>query len=202
MGDFRQGEAYLERLLEVLRLTEPGPTLEHGLVAAVIPVIARITGVADRSDVAEAAAETVLSAPSVTPLVAALARFGLALLAVQRGDIGAAKKQYASFELARLGPLCGCEDSRILGLLAQTAGNLDDAAGHFEDAVAYCRKVGYRPELAWSLCDYADLLLERDAEGDRQKAMSLLDESLKISRELGMKPLMERVLSRREILKA
>ncbi len=32
--------------------------------------------------------------------------------------------------------------------------------------------------------------------------MSLLDESLSISRELGMRPLMERVLSRREILGA
>ncbi len=31
---------------------------------------------------------------------------------------------------------------------------------------------------------------------------SLLDESLAISSELGMRPLMERVLSRREILKA
>ena len=32
--------------------------------------------------------------------------------------------------------------------------------------------------------------------------MALLDESLAISSELGMRPLMERVLSRREILKA
>ena len=32
--------------------------------------------------------------------------------------------------------------------------------------------------------------------------MSLLDESLAISSELGMRPLMERVLSRREILKS
>jgi hypothetical protein len=32
--------------------------------------------------------------------------------------------------------------------------------------------------------------------------MALLDESLAISGELGLRPLMERVLSRREILKA
>jgi len=38
--------------------------------------------------------------------------------------------------------------------------------------------------------------------GDREKAMSLLDESLAISNELGMRPLLERVLSRREILRA
>ncbi len=42
----------------------------------------------------------------------------------------------------------------------------------------------------------------RTESGDRELAMSLLDESLAISSELGMRPLMERVLSRREILKA
>ncbi len=76
------------------------------------------------------------------------------------------------------------------------------AAEHFEDSLAFCRKGGYRPELAWSCCDYADLLLERSNDGDRAKAMTLLDESLAISSELGMRPLMERVLSRREILRA
>ncbi len=43
---------------------------------------------------------------------------------------------------------------------------------------------------------------ERDDEKDRAKAVSLLDESLAISSELGMRPLMERVLSRREFLGA
>ena len=44
--------------------------------------------------------------------------------------------------------------------------------------MAFCRKAGYRPELAWSLCDYADMLLERKDEGDREKAVAMLDESL------------------------
>ena len=62
------------------------------------------------------------------------------------------------------------------------------------------RRIGIAVEDAG--CDYADTLRVRDAEGDRAKAISLLDESLAISSELGMRPLMERVLSRREILKA
>ncbi len=40
-------------------------------------------------------------------------------------------------------------------------GNLDQAATHFEDALAFCRKAGYRPDLAWTCCDYADTLLQR-----------------------------------------
>ena len=70
------------------------------------------------------------------------------------------------------------------------------------DGLAFCRKAGYRPELAWTCCDYADMLRERDGPSDKEKAVSLLDESLAISSELGMRPLMERVLSRRGILGA
>ena len=91
---------------------------------------------------------------------------------------------------------------RLLGLLSQTLGDLDQAAAHFDDALAFCRKAGYRPELGWICCDYADMLRERNGEGDRAKAVALLDESLAISSELGMRPLLERVLSRREILGA
>ncbi len=72
----------------------------------------------------------------------------------------------------------------------------------FVGAPARLRSGSCRPELAWTCCDYADTLLQRNNPGDREKATSLLDESLAISSELGMRPLMERVLSRRDILKA
>ncbi len=51
-------------------------------------------------------------------------------------------------------------------------------------------------------CKAADTLLQGDQPGDREKANSLLEESLAIATELSMRPLMERVLSRRDILKA
>ena len=42
----------------------------------------------------------------------------------------------------------------------------------------------------------------RTAKGDREQAVAMYDESLQIATELGMRPLMERVLSRKDILKA
>ncbi len=54
----------------------------------------------------------------------------------------------------------------------------------------------------WAHRASPETLLQRNEPGDREKAMSLLDESLAISTELGMRPLMERVVSRRDILKA
>ena len=55
VGDFEQGEVYLERLMDVMRLAAPG--LASGTIAMVIPLVARIAGVTDRFDIAEAAAE-------------------------------------------------------------------------------------------------------------------------------------------------
>ncbi len=157
-------------------------------------------------DIAEACSQTVLSSPSVTHGMGLLARAGLALTAVQRGDVAAAEEQYAVLEPAQdtlmlIFPDTTCID-HVLGLLSHTMGKLDQAVAHFEDALAFCRRVAARPELAWTCCDYADALRDRNGEGDRAKAMSLLDESLAIASELGMRTLMERVLSRREILKA
>ena len=202
VGDFAQGETYLARYLDAWEGTQ-GPISEHP--APLVAAMARITGgVTDRFDVAEATADTTISSPVATPYQVMSVRAGLALMAVQHGDAAAAEEQYAGLEsqkgamLSMHVVLC----DRVLGLLAQTMGKLDDAAAHFDDALAFCRKAGYRPELAWACCDYADMLKERGGLGDREKAFSLLDDSLAISRELGMRPLTERVLSRREILGA
>ncbi|PKB63658.1 MAG: hypothetical protein BZY80_06220 [SAR202 cluster bacterium Io17-Chloro-G2] len=203
VGDFAAGETHLEGLLEAMRLSSPGPTMESLLPAITIPLVNRITGVGERSEAAQSAAEASLSSGSVLPLGAQAARAGLALLAVERKDVEMATLQYSPLQSIRgimvMGAING---DRLLGLLSQTMGDLNRASTHFDDAVASCRNAGYRPELAWSCCDYADMLQDRNGDGDRAKAMALLDESLAISSELGMRPLMERVLSRRDILRA
>ena len=44
-------------------------------------------------------------------------------------------------------------------------GNLDQADKHFKSSLAFYRSAGYRPELTWAYCDYAETLLNRSAEG-------------------------------------
>lgn len=95
-------------------------------------------------------------------------------------------------------PFAMVSADRVLGLLAHTMGRLEQAAAHFEEALAFCRRAGCRPELAWTCHDYAETLLRRNAPGDHARATSLLGESLGISTELGMCPLMERVTSLQE----
>ena len=119
-------------------------------------------------------------------------------MSIQRGDVSSAAAQYKALESGRgiLGLSYAMD--RLLGLLSQTIGKLEQAVDHFEVALDLCQKMGYRPELAWTCCDYADCLLQRAASGDRAKAQSLLEKSLSIATELGMKPLMARVTERLE----
>ena len=167
-------------------------------------MVATITGKSDRLSVAEEAAQVVLQSTDTGGFgeLVLFARTGLGLIAVLKNDAEVAREQYSSLEPFRglMVMLGGMANDRLLGLLSRTMGDSDQATAHFEDALTFCRKAGYRPELAWSCCDYADMLLDPStgsgrAEGEnRAKAMSLLDESLAISGDLGMRPLMERVV--------
>ena len=195
IGEFDSAEARLDELIGVMQLNPSGPTIDRAFFCLTAPLAAHITGVVDRSKVAEEAARIIFSSSSAIPVVVEIARYGPSILAVQRGDAAAARDLYGSLALSGIGIIFGIHDSQILGLLAQTMGDLDQAMAHFEEALDFCRRAGYRPVLAMICCDYADALRERNREGDREKARSLLDESLAISSELGMRPLMERVLS-------
>ena len=196
-GESAQGEMYLERLLEAARGVGPISLVASHRALMAITAVARITGIPDRLEIAEEAAKTVLSEQSVRPIDAMQAKAALALLAVQKGDENEAVDLYDDL-LDQRGTMIWTLSSvdRLLGLLAQTKGDVEHAEAHFEDALGFCRKAGYGPELAWSCCDYADCLLQRNRDGDRAKAIFLLDESLSISTELGMQPLMERVADR------
>ena len=146
-----------------------------------------------------------MSSDVLTPLWSQAARIGLAIAAVLTGGHWEAREQYNALLLNR-GTLLhqiNMSADRLLGLLSQATSQNEQAVAHFEDALAFCRNAGYRPELAWTCHDYAEVLLVgahggAPLPGDREKALSLLKESLAISTELGMRPLMERVLALQE----
>ena len=203
VGDFASSNAHIDRQLEMMNLTNPGPNIEYAVTAFCIPYAAQMSGSLSQLRSANGLANAVVSSHSVTPFIEKSARIGLAVTAVLTHDESEATEQYTAIaELKKAVPFFWVSVDRVLGLLAHTIGKLDDSQTHFDDAIAICRESGYVTELAWSLHDYADMLLERDGEGDKVKAITMLDEALQISSDLGMRPLMERVLSKREFLKA
>jgi DNA-binding CsgD family transcriptional regulator len=184
---------------EVMRRTLPRPGPEYADTSLVSHFASRITGSSEYLEVAGQTAQVVLSSTLAHPFWIEIVRTGLALRAVQTEDDALAQEQYLALSGLQ-GKMRGsyiCAD-RLMGLLAHTMGNLDQAASHFEDALAFCRQEGFQPELAWTCHDYAETLLVGAQHAvplpdARARAMSLLDEALAISTELGMKPLMERV---------
>lgn len=129
-GNFAGGQVALDCMLDTMQQAAPGPTAEYCYPAAVIPFVARITGELERLGEAKAAAETVLSYPSVVPLIGGTARLGLALIAVQLNDAALAAEQYSAMRESATINTYGFVPTldRIYGLLAQTMGDLDRAA--------------------------------------------------------------------------
>ena len=199
-GDPQVGTRYLDRLAEMVRERAAGhPIYSWG--AFVIVWVHGMCGDTRHVGLAEADARRVAAVPDARRGTRRTALEALAFLAIQRGDADEAQRLCDA-----LGGAGGVDLSypakRMMGNLARTAGRLDQALAHFRGALPDLRRLGLRPELAWTCHDCAVALLERDAPGDREEAVSLLDEGLAITRDLGMPPLMERILSRREILKA
>jgi eukaryotic-like serine/threonine-protein kinase len=144
-----------------------------------------------------------------SPLERIVAHRGLAYLAVKNSDRNLAKKQFdALMELASPGYFSSSASAspthpgRALGLLASLLGEHSTSEDHYRTALADCRAAEFRPELAWTCSDYAETLIERNNPADAEKITELQDEAIEITTELGMKPLLQRVLAQRDILKA
>jgi tetratricopeptide (TPR) repeat protein len=88
---------------------------------------------------------------------------------------------YADWASISFGPVV-----TTLGILCTTLGRYEDAAEHFEAAVAATDAAPSPPWAADARHQYALMLLARDEAGDREQARALLGEALAIADELGM----------------
>jgi DNA-binding CsgD family transcriptional regulator len=84
--------------------------------------------------------------------------------------------------------------ARLLGLLAATLQQWDVAQRHYEFALGFDERSGGRPWLARTRCDYAAMLLQRAATGDREHARALATAALDAARTLGLGGIEERAL--------
>jgi tetratricopeptide (TPR) repeat protein len=83
--------------------------------------------------------------------------------------------------------------SRVLGRLAHLLGKHDAAERHFVEAMESNDRMGARPWAAWARHSYAQMLIDRNERGDRERANVLLSESRTTARELGMVVLEQRI---------
>ena len=129
---------------------------------------------------------------------------GMALLAETAAVVGDKERSaYLYDQLLPVGDKCilvgaavDCygPTHRLLGILATTLERWDDAERHFQDAMEMNARMKAGRFTGWTFHQYADMLLRRDREGDRTKALSLLQQALDIAERLGLTALLERSL--------
>jgi DNA-binding CsgD family transcriptional regulator/tetratricopeptide (TPR) repeat protein len=192
----------VERLWE--RLAAPRQRPWHrSAVALTTAAVSRITGDRSRLHLVTTAAVAASVPEEGGQLTTTRRRIGAArgLLAVMRDDKQAARDILAEQERWQTvipDAYVNLVTPRLLGLLAGTVGDRQGAITHFERAVLVCSESGARPELAWSMADYAELLLAEPAATRGvgvapRSAGTLLQEAKALSSSLGMAPLQARL---------
>ena len=91
--------------------------------------------------------------------------------------------------------------ARVLGGAAELLGKLEEARSYYLKALETAGRIRFRPELALTSLELAELLLDHYPR-ERAEALEHLDFAITELRDMKMQPGLERALSRREILKA
>ncbi len=121
--------------------------------------------------------------------------FGMSLVAEVAESLGDLPRAAEAYELLRpyarrnalSNPdMCIGSVSRTLGILAAMMARWEQAAAHFQDALAMNAKTGARPWVARTQYDYARMLLARNLLGDRKTAADFLTRALESCSELEM----------------
>ena len=91
--------------------------------------------------------------------------------------------------------------ARHLGGAAALLGRYEEARKHYEEAVKVCTEMRFRPELALTRLQLAELILEHYPK-ERAAALEHLEFAISEFRDMKMRPWLERTLRHKEILKA
>jgi len=90
---------------------------------------------------------------------------------------------------------------RHLGGAAVLLGRYDEARKYYLESIKVCTEMRFRPELALTRLQLAELLLEHYPD-EKKEALEHLDFAIKEFREMKMQPSLERALRHKDILKA
>ena len=91
--------------------------------------------------------------------------------------------------------------SRHLGGAVAFLGKYEEARKYYQEAIKVCTEMRFRPELALTRLQLAELLLEHYPK-EKKEALEHLDFAIKEFQDMKMQPSLERALRHKEILKA
>jgi predicted ATPase/class 3 adenylate cyclase len=194
-GDTKTATRFLRRLVDLVAPLPPGPTVEYAELLSCAVRTAFIGGSAPDAELIRRTSQA-MTASRVpgTALLKASAYGGRALLAHMTRNAAEAAEFLPHVEA--LGSLVSSElppTDHVRALLLETLDRLDEAVEAVEAGLAFLPRA-YAPIRAEAAYDCARLRLRRGAPGDRERAGALMEEALGQAQQLGMKPLIERLM--------
>jgi len=159
------------------------------------------------AEVAEMLERQVVARPGIGSVKdETVASFDIAALqaAVLAGHRQAAElllRRLAGSSIHTSGLWCSTCTGRHLGGAAAFLGRHDEARKHYQEAIKVCTEMRFRPELALTRLQLAELLLEHYPK-ERAEALEHLDFAIAEFQDMKMQPSLERALRHKEILKA
>jgi len=90
--------------------------------------------------------------------------------------------------------------ARHLGAAAAFLDRYDEARQHYQEAINVCTKMGFRPEIALTRLQLAELLLEHYPR-ERKEALESLGFAIGELEEMRMRPWLGRALAHKAVLK-
>lgn len=194
----KAGHAYLERVLAAERRAGPWP-LAGAFTAVLLSQLACLWHDNTCCDAALRTSRAVLAKRPAIPMAQVWSRVSRGLVAIHRSKRDECEEELDFLEQYKaINVMPYVLTYRMLGSLAHCAGQTRRAIVHFEHAVAFCRKAGYKPELAWTLYDYAKARIDSGSRDDREKAAAMLNEGHDLSSGLGMRTLSATIASFRQ----
>jgi hypothetical protein len=199
-------------LFPVVDQVARGTMLVHAYAAYIWTGAALLAAEAGDLDAARVALDRILadgleSIPESSVLLPAL--WGIVEAAVRLEDADAARVAASLLEpysdlpvMASLGIVCFGAATRSLALSRRTSGDLDGAIALFEHAVARNKQLGHVPMVAITRADFAQTLIERNADGDVERAGQLLDDALATADKLRLDARAKEWRARRSTLSA
>jgi len=90
---------------------------------------------------------------------------------------------------------------RLVGWASALLDEPDEARGHYQQAIDVCTRIRFRPELALTRLQLAELLLDHYPD-ERAEAIAHLDFAVAEFQDMKMQPSLKRALGHRQLLKA
>jgi tetratricopeptide (TPR) repeat protein len=93
------------------------------------------------------------------------------------------------------------------GMMFRAQKKWEDSIQYFEKSIREAEALGFRRHRVYEfarmfLCEYARVYLERNQEGDREKAHSLLNQALAMFEKMGARKEIENIIAKKKLLTA